>query len=133
MIYRYTPVDAVSKDEIVKRLINGEVFYLGSRDAPIRLYYDPHAEIPFRAGDGAMSSSWRHWREFMFRVEGEWHDEPRALPRLCWVSHGCSKEKLQAAVIVKVDNECRRPFFSAFSAWEHATPLTPEEADRYVK
>lgn len=115
-----------SKEEAVKRLVNGEVFYLGE----YKLFLDCSRPSPFRRGDCPILAD--NWDDFKkWKKEEIWYEQPDAFPRLCWVwDYGGQGKLLEVITKCNVD----LMFIDKDGeGWRYAEPVEKGELNHLIK
>lgn len=113
-----------SKKEALTRLMNGEVFYYEGT----KICYNEGRVQPFRSGAEPLHYNLDEYKNW--QTKQNWDENIPEQGILCWVSGTDKLEKDLATIVTYSDGKIYRDSYAC--EWEYATPLTKEEALKYI-
>jgi hypothetical protein len=121
----YKNANIKSYTDLVNRLENGEVFWIGAD----KVWFNANEQNPFRLNSLPLNKYFSQYKDFTTATE--WYENIPQRGVLCWVDDFDPKDKVVIDIIYRVDNENIDKFKGRETSWRYATPLTNEELDQF--
>lgn len=134
MTTKFIKAGICDKAEAMKRMIDGEEFYLYGRRIFFKESHDRKSS-PFRVensfadGDEAVMGFWSSVKYWDSKVEVNWYDDIPSGGILCWVSDDDEEDKRYARVIHSCNSGLTYPFRADHLGYRYATPVTADDLE----